>query len=475
MKVDRRAFVAGAAAATALPSAAAAQASSALRPEDFGAHGDGITNDTRAFAALGAEVNRRGGGTISLGAGRTYIVGQQSKGGRYGWTPAPIIDLRNLRLPLRILGNGARLRCQPGLRYGAFDPSSGRPARGGMPNYRQHEVASPYLAMVLISRCRAAVEIRDLELDGNLERLQIGGPFGDTGTQIPASGLLLADNLQTEVVTNVLSHHHGMDGATIDGDDRRAARSRFSRFIARYNGRQGLSLVGGRGYDFEDCEFSLTGRSAVQSAPGAGVDLEAEGRKTIRDLSFVRCRFADNYGVGMLADSGDSERARFSRCEFIGTTGWSAWPKKPRFVFDDCTFVGAVANAHADRDPVRATRFTNCRFTDDPKPSPTVHVYSGESGGGAIVNLGQSENVLFDRCSFELVGSAVLPWSWKAIYRDCAMRQRSATTAMTKGKYLGSTTISGPVDLYGSMVIGRLVLNGRQVPPGPVGGDVSPW
>jgi hypothetical protein len=44
---------------------------------------------------------------------------------------------------------------------------------------------------------------------------------------------------------------------------------------------------------------------------------------------------------------------------------------------------------------------------------------------------------------------------------------------MTKGKYFGKTTISGPVDLYGSMIIGNVVLNGRSIPPGPVG--VKPW
>jgi hypothetical protein len=474
MKIDRRSFVL-AASAVALPSPLGAQGTSGLRPEDFGARGDGVTNDTPAFAALGAEVNRRGGGTISLASGRTYIVGAQARGGPYGWTPSPILELRNLRLPLRILGNGARLRCQPGLRFGVFDLRSGRSLRRPMPNYRQNEIASPYRAMIDIRGSRASIEIRDLELDGNLEQLQIGGPYGDTGWQIPASGLFLADNRGSELIANVVSHHHGQDGAMIDGDDRRTARSRFSRFAARHNGRQGLSLIGGRGYDFEDCEFSHTGRSAVRSAPGAGVDIEAEGRKTIRDLSFARCRFVDNYGAGLVADSGNSEGARFSNCQFVGTTNWSAWPRKPRFAFDNCTFVGALSNAHADSDPSRATRFSNCRFTDDPALSPTGQVYPGAAEGAPIVNLGNSDNILFDRCTFDLPGPAVLPWSWKAIYRDCTMRQRSATTAMTKGKYLGSTSISGPVDLYGSMVIGTLVVNGRRIPPGPVGGDVRPW
>jgi hypothetical protein len=476
MKIDRRTFMLSASAASALPSTAMAQTTGALRPEDFGASGDAVTNDTQAFAAVSAEINRRGGGTIVLASGRTYIVGAQVRGGRYGLTPSPIIELHNLRSAVRILGNGARLRCQPGLRFGVFDPGSGRVLRRPMPNFREHEIATPYRAMIAISGCRNSVEIRDLELDGNLEQLLIGGQFGDTGWQIPASGLFLRDNSGPELIANVLSHHHGQDGAMIDGDDRRSTRSRFTRFIARHNGRQGLSLVGGRGYDFEDCEFSHTGRSVIQSAPGAGVDIEAEGRKSVRDLSFTRCRFVDNEGAGLVADTGNSEGARFSDCQFIGTTTWAAWPRKPGFSFDNCTFVGAVTNAHADRDPAKATRFSNCRFTDDPAQSPTGRVYAGEPApGGPIVNLGQSDNILFDRCTFDVSGQAQLPWSWKAIYRDCSMQQRSSKTAMTKGKYLGSTTISGPVDLYGSMVIGTLIVNGKRIPAGPVGADIRPW
>jgi hypothetical protein len=45
----------------------------------------------------------------------------------------------------------------------------------------------------------------------------------------------------------------------------------------------------------------------------------------------------------------------------------------------------------------------DCRFTDDPKLSPTGKVFLG---GGPIVNLAESDNVLFDRCRFDLVGEA---------------------------------------------------------------------
>ena len=280
----------------------------------------------------------------------------------------------------------------------------------------------------------------------------------------------LFNNHASETITNLLIHHHGQDGVMIDGDDRRSSRSRLSKLVTRYNGRQGVSIVGGRGYDFSDCEFSFTGRSAIYSAPGAGIDIEAEGSKVNRDLTFSGCKFIDNMGVGMVADSGDSEGARFTDCLFVGTTTWSAWPLKPRFAFDRCTFVGSVVHAFPDRDPARAARFTECRFTDDPSQSPSGKVYLG---GGPIVNLAESDNVLFDRCIFDLKDGGVLPWSWRATYQDCTMSQASPVTAMTKGKYLGRTTIRAPVDYYGSMVIGTLILNGKPVPQGAHG--VPPW
>ena len=470
--LDRRTFLASSAAA-ALPAPIAAAPATAFRPEHFGARGDGKTNDTAAFAALGEAINRAGGGTIALTRGRTYVVGAQRQGGggKYGWNPDPVLELRRLNQPLLILGNGARLIGQPGLRFGTFDPNGGEPVHRPMPNFRREELASPYKAMIWIEQCSAPIEIRDLELDGNVGALRIGGKYGDKGWQIWGDGLFLRNNRGSETITNVHTHHHPRDGVQINGDDARPARSRFSRLIARSNGRQGVSIVGGRGYDFADCEFSQTGRAGLASGPGAGVDIEAEGKKVVRDLSFTRCRFVDNRGCGMVADSGDSADVRFIDCLFVGTTNWSAWPNKPDFQFDGCTFVGAVVHAFAEPLAAsRATRFTNCRFTDNPARSPTRQVYVAS---GPIVNLAKSDNVLFDRCQFDAVANGILPWSWKAVYRDCTMRQRSPKTAMTKGKYLGTSSISGPVDLHGSMIVGSLTVNGRAIPRGPVG--VQPW
>lgn len=444
---------------------AAVTPSGALTPEMFGARGDGVTNDTVALSRLAEAVNRSGGGTVVLAAGKTYLVGIQSpvggKGVRFSFEPHEILAFRGCSRPLVIQGNGARLKCAPGLRYGTFD-RSGRRTDNPMPYTGHGEMASPYRHMIYIEGCSGPVEVADIELDGSVASLAIGGPYGDKGRQIAATGLTLRNNRGSETVRNIHTHHHARDGVMIDGlSEAVAGVSRLLVAVrSEYNGRQGCSIIGGRGYRFRDCHFNHTGRAGLFSPPGAGVDIEAEGRKTNRDFQFVNCEFADNRGVGMVADSGDSEGALFERCRFVGTTSWAAWPKKPRFRFNDCAFVGSIVQCYRSEDPERAAQFHSCGFFDDPKLSPTGALTRGNRAA-PIANLGAGDlNVLFSDCDFSLTHELTLPWSRNAIYSDCRMRQASPRLAFPRGTYLGTNSIVGNVNLKGSKILGTLTVNG---------------
>lgn len=466
MDWDRREFVVLASTAPMfLPRATAAAA--VLTPEAFGAKGDGKTNDTDAFADLSAHINAARGGTVALRP-VTYIVGKHlpptAGEAGYAFTPSPVLHFVGCTAPVVVRGNGAVLRAQGGLRFGSFDPATGRPAERGAKFYDAAFRASPYIAMIHAERCSGGIAVADLDLDGNSGGLQIGGQWGDVHWQLPGSGIFLVDNLGPERLSNIRSHDHPLDGIIIDGPTQRAASSTVSNIVCDRNARQGCSIVGGRNYAFDRCRFTRTGKARLLSAPSAGVDIEP-GDKLVRNLSFTSCEFSDNSGAGMVADSGDSEGATFHSCTFVGTSMWSAWPNKPGFRFSGCTFVGAMVHAYGSPDPQRAAQFADCRFLDDPALSPTRIVYGGTGQGQPIAQLPDSSNARFERCDFDLTANAVLPWSTnEVIFADCTMSQRSPVRSYPRGTYLGITTIRGNAELAGSTIDGTVILNGATLP-----------
>ena len=465
--LDRRAFVYGAIALNFSGTAAMAITSPrppvhpVLTPEMFGAKGDGRADDSAAFAALSDAINQAGGGTVLLKK-QTYIVGVQRIGAKGVFERARLLEFIGCSRPLVILGNGARLRCADGQRYGTFDRDGSPvtiPKRGDRTGT---SALTPYRQMIMVSRCGGSIEIRDLELDGNLDAHVVGGRKGDVGWQIPSIGLVLQENTGSETVVNVLSHRHALDGVYIDGPRKAMpiVRRQFDRLRADMNGRQGMSIVGGQDYEFSRSSFTRSGRGKISSAPAAGLDIEAERGKAVRNLKFVDCRFEDNRGCGMVADSGDSANVKFTACKFVGTTNWSAWPRKPGFTFERCTFVGSLVNPFGSPDPTLATKFFNCVFRDDPALTSTGQVYLHAN---ISAELAHAQNVFFEHATFLLDHDGVLPWSVGPIWSNCVMTQRSTQKAHTRGTFIGTNRITGPVNLAHSVINGTLVVNGRKV------------
>jgi hypothetical protein len=466
MAASRRQFILSAGAAGLSTACRAAAIADEVTPETFGAKGDGRTNDSKAFAAMSAHVNARGGGTIVLRP-VTYVLGEQHPvaGNReLSYAAADNIRLAGCHRPVRIEGNGARLRCAGGLRYGRFDPHSGNP----LPEPEKPELGSqavPYFALIDIQNCMSSVQIDHVELDGNIQGLRIGGRVWRTGWQAGASGIRLIGNRGPERLSRIHSHHHAQDGLILAPASDRTGSTTVTDLVSDYNGRQGCSITGGRNFVFQRCLFRRTGRAVLHSDPGAGVDIEEE-MSAIRNVAFSECQFSDNTGFGVVAGGGDSADIRFERCRFVGTTNWAAWPESPLMRFSECVFVGSLNHLHADANPERAAQFVGCTFTDDAALSPTGKVFLGPDGGRWIVVMDRHDaDARFTRCHFRLIGEGLLPLSAAGvIYADCDMSQRSPTASSPRGTYVGQNSIRGNAHLEGSVIRGEVMLNGRPVP-----------
>lgn len=406
---------------------------------DYGAVGDGVTNDTDAFAAAAAAINSAGGGTLVIPSG-VYIVGKQTFAGAtglgYSYLAANIIKIQNCTKPVIIEGNGAVLKAAAGLKFGSFDPVTGavyNPSSLPFVNYDYR--ANAYWGMIELINNSGGVEVRNLELNGNISAAILGGFWGDTGRQCAANGIYAYGN-SNFLVENIFTHHHCLDGVIIGYNGLTPTSPEYPHTIinvrSTYNARQGLSWVGGTNLTAISCQFSETGRAVFTSAPSSGLDIEAES-SVCRNGTFINCQMVNNVGPGMLAESGDGANCTFIRCTMIGRTNYSAWPNKPGLVFTDCSFLGAIVNAYGVADATfrqNAAKFNNCIFSNDSNYWGTLFVASVSTG---LANLGgSSANVIFDNCLFYAKESAIGDLR-NTIIKNSILTVASGTTYLASG------------------------------------------
>lgn len=416
---DRR-TVLGAGLALAVPGAALAQRVP-LRPEDFGAKGNGAADDTLAFQALGKAVSDAGGGTIVLRRGATYRVGRQTRGAGEG--PA-FLQQPMLRITgadgVTILGQGATIKLNDGLRYGSFDPATGRrfdPPKG---KFTDPRYAASVGALVELRACRR-VRIEQLTLDGNVDRLVVGGRW-NVDIQLHADGLQLVD-VSAVVVEGVVTRNNGLDGVYLRGNGRGSPDAasdaiRFSNVRCARNGRQGMSIVGGAGMRFEHCVFADTAQGPVASAPSAGVDIEPNGRDWASNIAFDACTFINNRGVGLLAAEGASRGVAARNCTFWQGfsggrgSGDAFWLTREKATIGGCRVHGNVTNLAAD------ATVTGTSFDDATHP---VYGRSAQRRRYLVADVRGT----FSDCTFTLRGKGpqALVYATKPVtFRRCVMR-----------------------------------------------------
>jgi hypothetical protein len=338
-----------------------------------------------------------------------YIVGKQTKktspmaSGPF-YDPADMFKVADLSC-LQISGYGATLRIAPGLHYGGFDPMTGaaKDFTGGSAN----EAAIGRI--INLSGCDNVL-IEGLELDGNNEKLVLGGQWGDVDRQCSATGLWM-NECQNVTIVDVHTHHHGLDGVTVlylGGAAPKKMPHKLVRVVSEYNGRQGLSWIGGWGLECIDCKFNHTGRAMnggepMMSKPRAGLDIEPNGgtSQMTREGLFTRCEFVNNAGAGIVTAGADAGYSTFVDCTVWGVTNFSLWVTKPGMKFKQSRIYGTATKGNdgtpvmGARDPALATSFEDCTFED--KPWTDGRVYRG----GSLYDLTSGvDGISFTRCTF---------------------------------------------------------------------------
>lgn len=373
-------------------------------PEDFGAVGDGVTNDTTAFQLLAAYVMEQGGCHVAF-PNKTYVVGRQTFAGEtgkgYAYLNEEIFTVQNCTKPIVVHSDGAVFKIADGLKYGSFDPVTGAVHNPVQPFWNADYAASVGMVLHFLNNSGGVSIKGAIEIDGNVSNLHIGGGWGDVGIQTGAYGIRQRGNASF-YAENVYSHHHALDGMSVGwpGSVDRGPKKPTTLVNCTFdhNGRQGVSWVGGIGFTAINCKFNNTGRAVntgtgavVASNPGSGLDIEAESA-VCRNGVFINCDFINNFGTAMVASTGDSADVHFFGCRFGGTV----WPNKPGYRFTDCRFHGKLLNVYGHADTSKAAQFTSCTFTDDAIDNFEPSVEFGSVMFGSTGTL----PVYFSRCTF---------------------------------------------------------------------------
>jgi hypothetical protein len=409
--------------------------------KDFGAIGNGKVNATIAFQKA-AEYLQANGGTLIIDPG-TYIVGKQflskSFDAGYSYNPEPILSFTNAKKPIIISGYKAVLKAANGLNYGSFNPITGLIDTVRSIGKRLSYNASAYI-FIVASGC-SSISIKGLTLDGSSGMLNVSPPFDKYGNQLSATGVTLYKNKKAEIIDCYI-HHCALDAIIITWPGLKNTDPIYphtiKNVIARFNGRQGLSWVGGNNLTVINSEFSSTGKSMnkgmpVIGLPAAGIDIENEDA-IIKNGNFINCVVYNNAGYGLSSIGNDTYNINFKKVIFIGTTRDPAFPKSQNFYFDSCTFVGQVVGIHGSPEKAKANYFKNCLFTMDKKKSPNGQVFGKNSA------FYDAENVIFNNCVFNS-GTGRLPvFNRKEIeFINCKFIQKSNEDFRAIATFKGTT------------------------------------
>ncbi len=351
---------------------------------DFGAVGDGRTNDQAAFERAAAFFNQRARTPAGTGAAvlriprGVYVVGRQDAAG----VGANVLALNGCR-NLTVTGDDSattEIRYASGMRYGSFDPATQRPFESPNAYFTEGRYAASGGTCFVLQGCDN-VQITNLAFNGNSAGLEVGGHWGDTGIQLQFDGIFVSDSRRISMRRLAL-HHFGRDGIQVLNhlakslDDPSREDILLENSTCNYNGRQGLSLTGVNGFRAVNCSFSHTGRivpastgKALFSNPGAGIDLEPQDGY-VTNVSLENCRFVDNAGQAIVSDWVDESHPSGTRNIVVSgsllwsTTNWSAWVTQKGFLFKNCRIYGAFVHGCHAATAREATRFVGCTFED---------------------------------------------------------------------------------------------------------------
>lgn len=390
--------------------------------KDFGAKGNGKTDDQDAFKKASAFFNgRKGHGKLIIPKG-TYIVGRQKFTGAddkkqgMAYVGEYVLELNNCDQFAIEAQSGVVLKHRDSLRLGTFSPKTGQSFRHNIKDIQTQAAYSSYATiagcMIFLNGC-SNIKISGLKLNGNSDNFKFGGNWGigRNPFELIHYGIYLMDSHDVKIQQCVIENF-ACDGIYISnmGQQVKTYKINIDNCRVNFSGRNGLSWIGGENIRVTNSTFSNSGRGVVHESPGAGIDIEMENSSFCRNGYFYNCRMINNVGSGITSGSGAvSSDVLFEKCIVASPEYYSVFVNAASHVFRDCKFYGTVLVWYMAEGRKDAVKFKQCLFDEN---------YEGKKMYDGNYQLGtEGTAVEIDSCSFRAYSTS--SYYLAAHARDC--------------------------------------------------------
>lgn len=347
----------------------------------FGAVADGKTDNTIPFRDISIWCSKNPNNTIEFGGG-IYLVKLPLGTNRVLNTRYAFFNIANAK-GIKFKGNNSTILYKAGSKFGSFNPKDGEPFKTQGDFYDRSYLCD--LGEIFLITNSSNIEISGINLDGNIDRMIIGGYWGDKGYQVAHRGIFIINSTNVSL-SNMIIRNFGLDGIEISNanSNTRSDEIRINKIHSLYNGRQGLSWTGGNGLYIYNSEFSYTGKGRISSPPGAGLDVEPENGSSCKNLYVYNTVFKNNTGSGFVTDYPSSAfNLQFKYCSFFSPDQYVIWPNGYGIAFQNCMIKGSfIPGTHSALGKVV---FNNCYITDymkEERINDQTSEYLLEAGGG---------------------------------------------------------------------------------------------
>jgi len=374
--------------------------------KDFGAKGDGHSDDQDAFVKASIFFNeRKGNGKLVIPKG-IYIVGRQTFSGNgqknisIAYLGDNVLDLKECQ-NLTIEANpGAVLKHRDSLRIGTFSPATGEAFKHNIKNIQEKPEYLKYVSnagnMIFIFNC-SNIRITGLKLNGNTPGFKFGGNWGSghNAYELIHYGINIKDSRDVTII-NCSIENFACDGIYITntGQELKTCKISIDKCKVNYCGRNGLSWLGGKNISVTNAEFSNMGQGVVQESPSAGIDIEVENNSFCRNGYFYNCKMENNVGSGIASGSKElSSDVLFKKCIAASPVYYSVFVDAASHRFEDCSFYGTVLVWYNATNKNDAVQFRRCFFDEN---------YKGKTMYDGTYQLGaEASGVTIDSCTFK--------------------------------------------------------------------------